>query len=456
MTRRTFLIVIGLVVLTMTLVSCGGAADMVEVTRAVKQAVVTIETVVEKEIVVQEERLSVASEPTAAPLPTATPFKPVFSVDDGTGAVASASDTADLIAAGPRVVEPLTAGEIDDNVMFDKYLNYVDRYRGPEVYLVDVSERHIVSVRDARGLPVLDAQVSAFANGQAIFGGRTTATGQVLIHPRALGVEAGTSMALRVEKEGVVDELSFVAGQSDHHIVTLDHPGRERSPVALDVLFLIDATGSMEDEIAKLKASLLQISARIDALPERPDVRFGMVTYRDRGDAYVTRVSDFTPDVGAFQAELEQVYAQGGGDDPESLNEALHRAIQDVEWRGEAVRLTFLVADAPPHLDYEQDYAYDDEMVEAVRRGIKIIPIASSGLSDQGEYIFRQLAQFTLGRFVFLTYAQAGQPGSGPGTETDHHVEPQDYTVDALDQLIVQLVTEELGALSDQEIRYLE
>jgi hypothetical protein len=260
-----------------------------------------------------------------------------------------------------------------------------------------------------------------------------------------------------VEKSGAVDEISFTTGASGHHIVKLSLPGRPGKSLALDVLFLVDATGSMEDEIDKLKTSISQIAAQIDALPSQPDVRFAMVTYRDRGDAYVTRINDFWPDVDVFQSELNKVRAQGGGDYPESLNEALHRAIWDVAWRdSEAVRLIFLLGDAPPHLDYEQDYAYDLEMVEAVRRGIKIIPIASSGLDDQGEYIFRQLAQFTMGRFVFLTYREAGQPASGSGRETDHNIEPQDYSVDLLDHLIVRLVTQELAALSDQSIRYQE
>lgn len=92
---------------------------------------------------------------------------------------------------------------------------------------------------------------------------------------------------------------------------------------------------------------------------------------------------------------------------------------------------------------------------EAVRRGVKIVPITSSGLDDQGEVIFRQLAQFTLGRFVFLTYYdEAGQPSSGPGTGTDHHVEPQDCTVEVLDSLIVRLAMEELAGLRDAMIRY--
>lgn len=459
-------VITGLIALLFALAACGGETKMVEVTQVVAEretvVMTVVETVVEKETVVE----TVIMGPTPMPLPTrapsaafaptATPFSPSFVVEgDTTGA--GASDTAELIATpvGQPVVEPLTAGEIDDNELFEKYLDYIRAYYGPLVHPVDVSERHIISVRDAQGLPVLDAHVTAFAEGELVFEGRTTATGQVLIHPRALGLQDGSAVAVRVEKDGVVNEIGFIGGQSDHHVVRLEHGGRVGAPVALDVLFLIDATGSMGDEIDKLKASILEISAQIDALPARPDVRFGMVTYRDRGDAYITQVYEFTPDVQAFQADLREVQAGSGGDTPESLNEGLHRAIWDAQWRsGETVRLVFLVADAPPHLDYDQDYDYAQEMVEAVRRGIKIIPIASSGLDDQGEYIFRQLAQSTLGRFVFLTYAEAGQPGSGPGAETDHSIAPQDYTVDVLDSLIVRLVTEELAALSDPAIRY--
>lgn len=459
MSRRILVGFTALTILVLTLIACGSETEIAEVTRAVaevKATTVVKETLGEKETVVE----TMGIVPTTVPAATPTPFIPTFVVEGGAGdagapdAIAAiGSEKNKRIEAQPT--EPLTAGEIDDNERFAQYLAYVQGYYGPPVFGMDVSERHIISLRDSQGLPVLDAHVTAFADGQIVFEGRTTAAGQVLVHPRALGLSGAASVAVRVEKGGVVNEVSFVGGRSDHHIVKLDLPRLAGWPVALDVLFLIDATGSMEDEINKLKASILHISAQIDALPARPDVRFAMVTYRDRGDVYVTHVNQFTPDVRAFQAELNKVRAGGGGDYPESLNEALHRAIWDVTWReSEAVRLIFLVADAPPHLDYEQDFAYDEEMVKAVRQGIKIIPIASSGLDDQGEYIFRQLAQFTLGRFVFLTYQEAGQPGSGPGTETDHHVEPQEYTVDLLDSLIVRLVEEELAALDDQTIQY--
>jgi uncharacterized protein YegL len=212
----------------------------------------------------------------------------------------------------------------------------------------------------------------------------------------------------------------------------------------LDVLFLIDATGSMADEINELKGNIEAIAAQIEALPAQPDVRFGMVTYRDRGDAYVTQVTDFTPDVHVFAERLAQVQADGGGDYPEDLNEALSEAVHGVEWRvEETVSLVFLVADAPPHLDYGQENHYAVTMREATTRGIKIYPIASSGLDEQGEYVFRQLAQFTGGRFIFLTYGPEG-PGS-IGTQTDLNV--SDYTVSALDQLVVSIVEGELAYL---------
>eukprot|EP00744_Colponema_vietnamica_P033695 GILI01055926.1.p1 GENE.GILI01055926.1~~GILI01055926.1.p1 ORF type:complete len:117 (+),score=21.90 GILI01055926.1:40-351(+) len=82
-------------------------------------------------------------------------------------------------------------------------------------------------------------------------------------------------------------------------------------------------------------------------------------------------------------------------------------------------------------------------MLAALGKGIKVFGVGASGLDKQGEYIQRQIAQYTGGRFVFLTYANASQPASGPGRETVHDV--KNYSVDTLDRLIVRLVREELA-----------
>jgi hypothetical protein len=350
---------------------------------------------------------------------------------------------------------PLRAGEVNDNAQWDDYLLYRRNYSGPMVHDRDISERYNVEVTDSRGRPVLGAEVSFSIPGQKpleIFRAQTMANGQVLFHPLALDVPVGQIEAFLVQvsynnsvREFPLQRLSSqpTTGFTEDWTVSLNNEMQRTGTVPLDVLFLLDATGSMADEIAKIQNTIFDVSAQIDALPETPEVRYGLVTYRDRGDSYITQSYDFTPDVREFSRNLDMVWADGGGDYPESLNEGLHQAINNVEWRGPgAVKLIFLVADAPPHLDYAQDYDYAVEMETAAQRGIKIFPIASSGLDDQGEYIFRQIAQYSQGRFIFLTY-DGPTNGGAPGDDTTHHVE--DYSVDNLDSLLVRLVREELA-----------
>ena len=213
----------------------------------------------------------------------------------------------------------------------------------------------------------------------------------------------------------------------------------------LDLVFLIDATGSMADEIDKLKATLQSITSEVAQLPSRPDLCLGLVAYRDKGDQFLLRSHDFTNDINAFQGVLNALRAGGGGDYPEAMGEALHETVHQLNWRGDgATRMVVLLADAPPHLDYGGPQ-YDDDMLAALGKGIKIFSVGASGLDKQGEFIQRQIAQYTGGRFVFLTYEDAARPGSGPGRETVHDV--SNYSVQTLDRLIVRLVREELAHL---------
>lgn len=350
---------------------------------------------------------------------------------------------------------PLQAGEIDDNDDFPTYVDYRRTFQqtGYLVHDRDVSERHVIRVTNTRGLPVLGAEVLIYEGRSLVTALRTTATGSVYFFPMAYP-DHMQAQSYNVTVSKGQESASFTIDRSRRDAawpVTLNVPGAGQ-PVKLDVLFLLDATGSMSDEIDELKDNILSMSAQIDALPGSPDVRFGLVHYRDRGDAYITRVVDFTGDVNAFQQQLMGVSANGGGDGPESLNEALHDAIHDVSWRVEdTVSLIFLVADAPPHLDYSQDYDYAQEMQIAAEMGIKIFPIGSridGNAPEQkvAEYVFRQLAQFTGGNFIFLTYQDTPQSSGEPGT--DYTIDEGSYTVEDLDRLVVRLVQAELTALA--------
>ena len=339
---------------------------------------------------------------------------------------------------------PLRAGSVDDNAQWDDYLLYRLQFRdwGIPVHDLDVSERHTISIVNQHGASVLGARVQIFdSTGERLYQATTGADGTVYFFPKTSTNPHSASFEIQASK-GDVETSTSTSSESRVHTLTLEVRS-SRDPIRLDIHFLIDSTGSMSDEIQQLKDNMISVAERIASMQADPDVRYGMTIYRDRGDLFVSRTFDFTPDVTVFTDALREVQAEGGGDYPESLNEGLHQSLHMPEWRqDETVSLLFLIADAPPHLDYSQDYDYAQDVFSAVETGIKIFPLASSGLDDQGEYIFRQLAQISGGKFLFLTYGAGGAPGD----DTTHHID--DYSVLSLDDLVVRLVQEQLAFLT--------
>ena len=359
---------------------------------------------------------------------------------------ALAEDEAKSYAEEPSTYQnsPLRAGSVDDNEQWDDYLLYRLQFRdwGISVHDLDVGGRHTIKIVNQLGAPVLGAFVEVFASsGERLFQATSSANGTIYFHPHISGTSQSSTFEVVASKGN--DEVRMnISSEEFNHELVLDARS-SGDPIRLDVHFLIDATGSMSDEIQQLKDNMISVAERISSMQSDPDVRYGMTIYRDREDLFVSRTFDFTPDVIAFTDALREVHAEGGGDYPESLNEGLHQALYLPEWRQEeTVSLLFLIADAPPHLDYPQDFDYAQDIFEAVEAGIKIFPLASSGLDDQGEYIFRQLAQITGGKFLFLTYGAGGAPGD----DTTHHVD--DYSVLSLDDLVVRIVEEQLAFLN--------
>ena len=333
----------------------------------------------------------------------------------------------------------LTGGSIDDNERFEDYLAYRERFLAARIPVrdLDPTGRIIVTVTGEGGLPAAGAEVVVSAQGSET-SLRATADGSVRFHPAAYGAGSGP---FTVTAGGVDAEVE--PGESIALETALATVGG--GTVALDILFLLDATGSMGDEIDQLKATIAEVSQRIDRLPSQADLRLGMTLYRDEGDEFVTATFDFTHDVDAFAEALDRVVADGGGDNPEALDEALAEALAAPSWRpaAQAVQLVFLVADAPPQIARDVPTPYTASMLEAAERGVKIFPVSSSGTDDQAEYVFRQLAQFTGARYVFLTYGAAGRATGGSTDITE-----LDYEELSLDFLIVRLISEELEALT--------
>jgi len=200
-----------------------------------------------------------------------------------------------------------------------------------------------------------------------------------------------------------------------------------------EVLFLVDATGSMSDEINYLKAELSNVMQQIKDSNKDLTIKLGSVFYRDLKDEYVTRISELSDDISKTTNFITDQHANGGDDFPEAVDKGLEVALHDIKWSDEAItKIIFLVLDAPPHDKISTLESLQNLITEAASRGIKIVPITASGIDKSTEYLMRAWALATNGTYVFLT------DDSGVG---DHHIAPttDKYDVEKLNDLLVRL-----------------
>jgi hypothetical protein len=176
----------------------------------------------------------------------------------------------------------------------------------------------------------------------------------------------------------------------------------------VDLVFALDTTGSMSGLIEGAKTKIWSIASFVARAQPTPDVRVGLVAYRDIGDAYVTRVFDLDDDLDRVYRRLLSFRADGGGDGPEHVARALDEAVHKMSWSPQtntSVRLIYLVGDAPPHLDYQDGYDYARASRAAAARGIQVHAIRC-GSDPQTATFWRRIA--SLGHGEFLTIDQDG------------------------------------------------
>ncbi|MFC4163329.1 VWA domain-containing protein [Epilithonimonas zeae] len=202
----------------------------------------------------------------------------------------------------------------------------------------------------------------------------------------------------------------------------------------LDLVFVVDATGSMGDEINYLKSELLDVLKKVESNLTQTNVRYGSVFYRDNGDEYVTRKFDFSNNSENLINFIKKQDAKGGGDTPEAVVEALDSSIDELAWSNEnSTKIMFLLLDAPPHLSDENIERLHQKIKLASKKGITIIPIAASDTDKQTEYLMRTFALLTNGTYTFLTN------DSGIG---NNHIKPtaSEYEVEKLNDLLLRLI----------------
>ena len=237
------------------------------------------------------------------------------------------------------------------------------------------------------------------------------------------------SAAAKVSASEKKDEQQGNTAATDDQSIQLEMEGEQVRFDNTEVMFILDTTGSMSDEIMYLQKDFSSIAKEVN----NGRMTFSVNFYRDEGDDYVTKCNPFTDDTEQVQKLLNAESADGGGDLPEAVAEILDETITNGSWSKDTNKIAFLIFDAPPHAEKQ------DMVVKAVKsaaeQGIHLVPVVASNSDRETELFARGAAIMTNSNYVFLT------DDSGVG---ESHLEPiiGDYEVELLHDIIVRNISE--------------
>jgi hypothetical protein len=340
----------------------------------------------------------------------------------------------------------LTAGEWNDLVHWDQWQQLLDSQEGEEnraYWSFEQFDRLDVEVTGG-GKPASDAKVSVIGDdGQSVWEARTDVNGRAAAFAGLFDRQQGQDGYLvEVETDGEIKRFENVPiprGKTLRIALEKGVPMSDR----LDLMLVVDTTGSMGDELKYLKTELRDVVERVGRdNGQRLDIRVSTNFYRDKGDDYVVKSFPFTKDIGEAEKQIAQQRANGGDDYPEAVDQALGDAVHNHDWsEGARARLLFLVLDAPPHHRDSVVSKMQKLTRDAAEEGIRIIPVASSGVDANTEYLMRFMAVATGGTYLFLT--------DHSGIGNDHkEAEVGEYEVKQLNDLLVEVINRYCGRQS--------
>lgn len=382
---------------------------------------------------------AIAEEDVAVESPHAeTSSSPYFTADDDI----IAGDWYDDDYKDDIQVQPqaglLTAGVWNDNDNWGFFTNLVnnDKITIPEQYGLKPTNRVEVTVTDKNTKPVVNAKVKGFTDkGELVWTAVTDKNGTAYLFngDKILDLEIESQgktvkESLRIDMVEVHNDEQTIMKTSNTKI-TVIFDGDGKNYQQTEIMFVVDTTGSMGDELMFLQSEFTAIAEEVGT----ENTRFSINFYRDEYDDYTTKRYPFSSNIEEIQKKLNSEYAAGGGDLPEAVAEVLDETINDGGWSDESVKLMFMIFDAPPHNDKAQ--VLESAIKTAAEKGIRIIPVVSSNSDRDTEIFGRSAAIMTGGTYIFLT------DDSGIGSS---HLEPiiGEYKVEKLYDIIIRTINE--------------
>ncbi len=294
--------------------------------------------------------------------------------------------------------------------------------------------KHRVAIRINHGAnPVINAALELKKGEYSVWKARTDNLGRA---------EMWISLFQKTERISMSDYVLYIDGKAwtgelksfdqGWNEISLSSAGENSNRVEL--AFVVDATGSMADELEFLKSDLQDVLDSVSKNNSSLSLFTGAVFYRDEGDEYVVKHSDFTAETATTIDYIGAQRADAGGDYPEAVHTALNTTLTELQWSEQArTRIAFLLLDAPPHYTTAVISSIHASLQLAAAKGIKIIPITASGIDKETEFLMRLMAMTTNGTYVFIT--------NDSGVGNDHlQASVGEYQVELLNKLMVRLI----------------
>lgn len=319
----------------------------------------------------------------------------------------------------------LTSSALFDNDHYDywkKLISSTDNEKGiydnyESRFSFNTKNRIKITLKNASGVEVtIDEQTA-----------RTDVNGVAYIYPTVTKEEYD----LKIKYVNINNETIELSKQinGDFEMSIDDAKPREN---VIELMLIIDTTGSMGDELEYLKSELAYVIEEIKKNNNDISIYIALLFYRDQNDAYITKYVEFTDDVNLTIAELKKQGANGGGDFEEAVQIAFNEALQKNWTSKNSTKIILHVADAPAH---DQDIQqWNDCVLKASSMGIQIITIASSGIDRKTEYFFRAQSMITNGVYTYLTNH------SGIGYDHLTPIREDEEIVEYLNLMLIRLI----------------
>jgi len=321
----------------------------------------------------------------------------------------------------------ITAGEwsdLDNWKFLDSLLNENEYFAMPEYWGFYPQYRVAVDVKSSDNLGLVDATVELSYNDEVKWAAKTDNKGRAELWPSLYQNDSIDVNNLSLIVNGEPIRGAVLLYEDGVNEVIIDN--RPMGNNQVEISFIVDATGSMSDELEFLKRDLRDVIRKVEDTTANLNIVTSSVFYRDEFDDYLVRQSDFTTDIDVTIDFIKDQEASGGGDFPEAVHTALSTCLNELQWSASAkTRLAFLLLDVKTDLHAS--------IQQAAAMGIKIIPITASGIDKETEFLMRFFAMATNGTYTFITN------DSGIG---GNHIEASigDFEVEKLNDLMVRLI----------------